>query len=120
MKAEKAKLVKLAKKAKKAERAKKDEKTFQRYIAGSAAQAVAASKAIPVAERNKADCLFEVDMRVCGLWADDETGEGDEWCEGVVVSLDYVHRTVHIKYDDGDTDDAVPWYNARILDELPA
>ena len=81
-------------------------------------EAVAASKSIPVAERNKADCLFTVGMRVYGLWSVGETGEGGEWYEGVVVSCDYVHRTVHIKYDDGDTDDAVPWYNAHILDDL--
>ena len=56
-------------------------------------------------------------MRVCGLWPVNVTGEGGGWYEGVVVNCDYVHRTVHIKYDDGDADDAVPWYNARMLDD---
>ena len=45
-------------------------------------------------------------------------GTGGEWFEGVVVSLDYVHRTVHILYSDGDRDDAVPWYKARILEDF--
>ena len=90
---------------------------FRSRIAGMAAEAVAASKAVSVEERNKVDCLFKIGMDVCGFWPGDSAGEGDEWFEGVVVSLDYVHRTVHIKYSDGDTDDAVPWDKARILED---
>ena len=52
-------------------------------------------------------------MRVSGHWADEE-GNGD-WYDGVVESIDYAHRTVFVKYDDGDTDDAVPWENTRII-----
>ena len=53
-----------------------------------------------------------------GLWpiVDDEDGGG--WYNGVVISLDYTHRTVHIKYDDGDSDDVVAWHNAHILEDL--
>ena len=129
--AEKVKLAKLAKKqqAAKAKLAKKQQAekgqnqlisaNLKSYIASMASEAVAASKAVPVWKRNKADCLFEVGMNVCGYWPEDQTtGEGGEWYEGVVISLDYVHRTVHIQYNDGDMDDAVPWHKARILDEL--
>ena len=51
-------------------------------------------------------------MRVQGKWDDD-------YYDGVVVSIDYQNRTVHIKYDDDDADDAVPWDDTRILDEFP-
>ena len=51
-------------------------------------------------------------MKVLGFWPDDSL-----WYPGVVVSLDYVHRTVHIRYDDNDEDTAVPWYKARILED---
>ena len=50
--------------------------------------------------------------RVQGKWDDD-------YYDGVVVSIDYQNRTVHIKYDDDDADDAVPWDDTRILDEFP-
>ena len=57
-------------------------------------------------------------MKVHGFWPDDD-GNGDKWYEGVVQSVDYVERTVHIVYEDGDTDDAVSWYRTRILDDIP-
>ena len=63
------------------------------------------------------DCALEVGMRVSGQWTD-EQGKGD-WYEGVVESIDFINRTVFIKYDDGDTDDAVPWENTRIIDQAP-
>ena len=62
-------------------------------------------------------CALEVGMRVSGQWTD-EQGKGD-WYEGVVESIDFTNRTVFIKYDDGDTDDAVPWENTRIIDQAP-
>ena len=62
-KAQKVKQVKLAKKTEKDKKDEEDEKMWQFCIAGSAAEAVAASKAISVAERNKADCLFTVGVR---------------------------------------------------------
>ena len=70
--------------------------------------------------RNKADCLFKIGGAVCGFWANDDEDSNDhgdgEWYEGVVVSINYTKRTVHIKYKDNDEDDAVPWDLARILD----
>ena len=97
---------------KKKEKAKKADAIFKRYIAGCAAEAVAASKAGCTVERNRNDCLFKIGMKVLGFWPDDSL-----WYPGVVVSLDYVHRTVHIRYDDNDEDTAVPWYKARILED---
>ena len=60
-------------------------------------------------------CALEVGMRVQGQWAD-EQGNGD-WHEGHVKSVDYLNRTVFVEYDDGDTDDSVPWANTRIIDD---
>ena len=80
--------------------------------------AAAASRAVSVEERNKADCLFKIGQNVSGYWPADNTGDGGGWFDGTVVSLDYVHRTVHIRYEDGDSDSAVPWHKARILDDL--
>ena len=62
------------------------------------------------------DCSLRVGMKVSGKW-DDGEGEGD-WYDGVVQSIDYVERTVHILYEDGDRDDAVPWKFTRILDDV--
>jgi hypothetical protein len=60
------------------------------------------------------DCALEVGMKVTAQWAD-EQGKGD-WYNGTVVSIEYANRTVFVKYDDGDTDDSVPWENTRIID----
>ena len=76
----------------------------------------AKKKAVKIA-KNKEDCLFKIGMAVCGFWPDDD-GEGGEWYEGIVQSIDYVRRTVHVLYKDGDIDDAVPWHLARILDDI--
>ena len=54
-------------------------------------------------------------MRVQVRWDDDEKGE-PAYYDGNVVSIDYQTKTVHIKYDDDDEDDAVSWDNTRILD----
>ena len=58
-----------------------------------------------------------------GFWPDEEgaaaaDGVSGQWYNGTVVTIDYFGRTVNVEYDDGDTDDAVPWYNASILDDL--
>ena len=92
--------------------------TFRSYVAGMGAEAAAASKTTSVEDRNKADCLFKIGQRVSGLWPALDEEDGGGWYNGVVISLDYCHRTVHIKYDDGDSDDAVHWYNARIMEDL--
>ena len=60
-------------------------------------------------------CALKVGMRVSGQWTD-EQGKGD-WYDGVVKSVDYVNRTVFVEYDDGDTDDSVPWTNTSIIDD---
>ena len=91
--------------------------TFRSYVAGMGAEAAAASKTTSVEDRNKADCLFKIGQRVSGLWPALDEEDGGGWYNGVVISLDYCHRTVHIKYDDGDSDDAVHWYNARIMED---
>ena len=59
--------------------------------------------------------MFALNMAVCGFWPND-AGCGGQWYTGVVVSLDYLNRKVHIQYDDGDVDNAVPWHKARISD----
>ena len=91
------------------------------YIQKMGAAAVAHSRSKSAAKKKLTakqkqavidDCCLQVGMRVQGKWDDD-------YYDGVVVSIDYQNRTVHIKYDDGDTDDAVPWDDTRILDEFP-
>ena len=91
--------------------------SFRSYVAGMGAEAAAASKTTSVEDRNKADCLFKIGQRVSGLWPALDEEDGGGWYNGVVISLDYCHRTVHIKYDDGDSDDAVHWYNACIMED---
>ena len=74
-------------------------------------------------KKNTAEgCALKVGMRVQGHWLDDGSDcdsdrEGD-WYDGVVHAIDYVKRTVHIKYDDGDSDDSVSWDNTRILEDF--
>jgi hypothetical protein len=93
------------------------------YVKKMAAVAVAASrrksesmKKVNARKLKKAmkDCALEVGMKVTAQWAD-EQGKGD-WYNGTVVSIEYANRTVFVKYDDGDTDDSVPWENTRIID----
>ena len=96
----------------------------------SAAAAVAASKKKSAKRKRakskrKSECSLRPGMRVHGLWPDEdsvgvaEDGTGGSWFEGVVVSVDYEEETVHIKYDDGDSDTAVKWIHTRILDDIP-
>ena len=108
---------KKAKKQKKQGKATpKNSPALNNYITAMGEAAVDASRAVSVEERNKADCLFKIGQNVSGYWPDGEDGGG--WFNGTVVSLDYVHRTVHILYEDGDDDDEVPWHKARILDDI--
>ena len=73
---------------------------------------------------NKADCLFTIGGAVCGFWTNnDSNDDGDAndaedggWYEGVVVSINYAKRTIHIKCDDQDEDFDLSWDLARILD----
>ena len=91
------------------------------YIKKMGAAAVARSRRKSIAMKKKnakkkeasaASCSLRVGMKVSGKW-DNEQGVG-EWYDGVVVSIDYERQTVFITYDDGDSDDAVPWENTRI------
>ena len=61
------------------------------------------------------NCLLKVGQKVSGRWDNDDGTQG--WCDGTIVSIDYEQKTAHIKYDDTDTDDSVPWNNVRILEE---
>ena len=60
---------------------------------------------------NEDECALYLDQKVMGFWPADEL-----WYEGIVQGIDYEERTVHILYNDGDIDDAVPWKNCRILE----
>ena len=53
-----------------------------------------------------------------GLWPADAEDDDDEWFNGRVLAVDSANRTCHIKYDDQDEDDEVPWDNVRILENL--
>ena len=95
---------------KKAEIAKQKEKRK------AARKARLDKKKADAVSKNKEDCLFKVNMAVCGFWPN-ESEKGGEWYEGTVQAIDYENRTVHVLYQDGDIDDAVPWHLARILSD---
>ena len=118
---------KAAKKAKAAEaKAAKQAKAAKAKAAAKKAKAAKkqAAKQDTLISRNKADCLFTIGGAVCGFWTnDDSNDDGDAndaedggWYEGVVVSINYAKRTIHIKYDDQDEDFDLSWDLARILD----
>jgi len=73
------------------------------------------SKSSPGDDDN--DCELRADTKVLGFWPKDN-GDGGEWFQGIVQSVDYVERTVDVLYLDGDRDDSVPWDNTRILDHF--
>ena len=57
-------------------------------------------------------------MKVAGKW-DDDDGTTSWYDDHIISTIDYEENTtVHVKYDDGDTDDTVSWDNVRILDDL--
>ena len=62
--------------------------------------------------------MLKVGMKVMGLWPADTKDDDDEWFNGTVLAVDIANRTCHIKYDDTDEDDAVPWDHVRILEDL--
>ena len=118
---------KAAKKAKAAEaKAAKQAKAAKAKAAAKKAKAAKkqAAKQDTLISRNKADCLFTIGGAVCGFWTNnDSNDDGDAndaedggWYEGVVVSINYAKRTIHIKYDDQDEDFDLSWDLARILD----
>ena len=100
------------------------------YIKKMAAAAVAASKAKSAAMKKKQsvnkkeaavqDCQLKVGMQVTAKWVDDDADADDADCyyDGGVVSINYDNRTAHIKFDDGDCDDAVSWDHIRIQEDL--
>ena len=110
----KKKKAELAKKKKAEQKAELAKKKHDAYVKGTATNAVAASKARSLHLRNKKDCLFKVGMRVNAFWPDDH-GDGGQWYDGTIITIDYFGRTINVQYDDGDVDDAVPWHKARIL-----
>ena len=52
-------------------------------------------------------------MKVQGKWKGDENY--GEWFDGVVVSVNNKKKTCHIRYDDGDKDDAVSFHDVSII-----
>jgi hypothetical protein len=112
----KKKKAELAKKKKAEQEAKS---THDAYVKGTAKNAVATSKARSLHLRNKKDCLFKVGMRVNAFWPDDH-GDGGQWYDGTIITIDYFGRTISVEYDDGDVDDAVPWHKSRILGDPKA
>ena len=68
------------------------------------------------AKANEDDNPLKVGMRVHAKWQ----GDGDQqglWFEGLILSIDEVHKTAHVKFDDGDEDDELCWFNISIIDE---
>ena len=76
------------------------------------------AKAVKVnkAKADKVDTELKVGMRVHAKWQ----GEGPQqgyWFEGVILSINEVEMSAHVKFDDGDEDDELYWFNISIIDE---
>ena len=56
---------------------------------------------------------LRIGLKVQGWWP----GEDGAYYNGVIQAIDYEAQTVHIVYEDGDFDDAVPWAKTYIQDE---
>ena len=52
-------------------------------------------------------------MKVQGKWQGKENY--GEWFDGVVISVDSKKKTIHIKYNDGDEDKSLSWYDVSII-----
>ena len=59
---------------------------------------------------------LRIGLKVQGWWPG-EDGEDGAYYNGVIQAIDYEAQTVHIVYEDGDFDDAVPWAKTYIQDE---
>ena len=54
-----------------------------------------------------------VGMKISGQWREEGPEQGS-WYPGKVVSIDFVNKTIHCLFDDGDVDTALPWDNVII------
>ena len=101
------------------------------YIKKMGAAAVAAAKVKSASKKKQSakkkeavikSCKLKVGMRVTAKWVDDDDDADDAnddcYYDGVVVSINYDNKTANILFDDGDTDDAVPWDDTRIQEDL--
>ena len=52
-----------------------------------------------------------------GFWPDELDSDGGSYYDGVIRGVDYEAQTVHIHYDDGDDDTAVPWSKTYLQTE---
>ena len=64
--------------------------------------------------RAKSPIAFKVGSRVMGKWKGPDCA-GD-WYEGVVKSLNKRNQTVHVVYDDGDSDPKLSWANMTVIE----
>ena len=58
---------------------------------------------------------MKVGDKVTGQWQHDDECKGD-WYPGRVVSIDEVNETIHIEYEDGDTDTALSWEHVMLTE----
>ena len=78
-----------------------------------AAKAVKASKSLT----GSLGVKLKVGMKVSARW----NGIGPEkghWFDGHIVSINTKKETVHVKFDDGDEDNALPWYHVSIVSDV--
>ena len=62
---------------------------------------------------NERGDVLKPGMKVQGKWKGDENY--GEWFDGVVVSVNNKKKTCHIRYDDGDKDEAVSFHDVSII-----
>ena len=56
---------------------------------------------------------FKKGSTISGQWKGPEF-KGD-WYEGTIVSIDAKNQTVHVRYNDGDSDRKLKWSNMRVI-----
>jgi len=57
---------------------------------------------------------MKVGDTVSGQWREDDGNMG-EWYPGRIESINTVNQTIHIVFDDGDQDTALPWGNVILI-----
>jgi len=80
-------------------------------------KAAAKSKPRKAATKSARSCdiPLEVGMQVSAQWRGDDPQKG-HWFPGKIVSIDTVAQTAHVKFADGDEDDALKWCRIAVDD----
>ena len=56
---------------------------------------------------------LNVGDRITGEWGGEENN--DMWYDGEIIFINIILKTAHVKFDDGDEDDLLPWVKIRLI-----